>query len=53
MPASRIDASTNTLEADVINLGYFAVAKLSSNFYKESAADSDGGFEFGGEPGYY
>ena len=53
VPASKIDNTTKKMEIDVINLGYFAAAVISQGFPKTNAADSDGGFEFSGESGYY
>ena len=53
VPASKIDNTTKKMEIDVLNLGYFAAAVVSQGFPKTNAVDSDGGFEFSGESGYY
>ena len=53
IPANEIDASAKTISADVINLGYFCAGTISSSFSKPTADDSDGGFEFQGDPSYY
>lgn len=54
VPASKIDNASKIVEVDVLNLGYFAAATVTSNFpNKINASDSDGGFEYGGEAGYY
>ena len=53
IPASKIDNTTKKMEIDVLNLGYFAAAVISQGFSKTNSPDSDGGFEFSGESGYY
>jgi hypothetical protein len=53
IPANEIDNTAKTISADVIYLGYFCAATVTSSFSKASADDSDGGFEFTGDPTYY
>lgn len=53
IPANEIDNNAKTISADVIYLGYFCAATISSSFAKTMADDSDGGFEFTGDSEYY
>jgi len=46
IPANEIDNTAKTVSVDVLSLGYFCAATISSGFNKISAEDSDGGFEF-------
>ncbi len=52
IPSSGVDATTRVIMADVLDLGYFALAKISFTG-KANASDSEGGFRFQGESGYY
>lgn len=51
VPASYIEVNKRVIGADVLELGYYALATIS--FSKRMATDSEGGFEYGGEPGFY
>lgn len=54
VPANEIDATAKTISIDVLTLGYFCAATVSSGFSKVTADDSDGGFEFAaGDINYY
>jgi len=53
VPANEVDNSAKTISADVINLGYFCAATVTSSFSKPTADDSDGGFEFSSDASYY
>lgn len=46
IPANEIDATAKTISVDVLTLGYFCAATITSGFSKPTADDSDGGFEF-------
>ncbi|MDH7514323.1 MAG: hypothetical protein QHI48_00405 [Bacteroidota bacterium] len=52
VPASYADASKRVVGADVLELGEFVLVKLQG-MGKLQAPDSQGGFEYGGESGYY
>ncbi len=49
--ASFIDATKKVVGADVLELGYYVLATVS--FSKRTGTDSEGGFEFTGESGFY
>ncbi len=53
VPKSEVDINNNTITADVLELGYYAVVKVSSGLAKDNSEWSDGGFMFSGESGYY
>lgn len=53
VPANEIDNTNHTISTDVINLGYFCAATISSSFSKPASDDADGGFEFQGDNTYY
>jgi hypothetical protein len=53
IPISEVDQTNKRLGADVLYLGYFAIATISSGMAKTLAPDSDGGFTYTGESGYY
>lgn len=46
IPISSIDKDNKLIGADVMQLGYFVVAKVGQSAPKAMAEDSDGGFEF-------
>jgi hypothetical protein len=52
VPASFIDATKNLIGADVLELGYYTLATISFNG-KAAGPQSEGGFEYGGEMGFY
>ncbi len=52
MPVSMVDLEKKTIYADVLQLGFFTLAKVPE-FGKITGDQSQGGFEFTGEPGYY
>ncbi len=53
IPISMIDKTNQLVGADVLELGYFLVAKVGQNPPKTMAEDSDGGFEFQGDASHY
>lgn len=53
IPISFIDKDNKLIGADVMELGYFVVAKVGQTAPKTSADDSDGGFEFQGDASNY
>ncbi len=53
VPISMVDKDKKIVGADVLELGYYLVAKVGQNPPKTMADDSDGGFEFQGESNYY
>lgn len=52
-PISFIDKDNKLIGADVMELGYFVVAKVGQTAPKTTADDSDGGFEFQGDATNY
>ncbi|MBM4170400.1 MAG: hypothetical protein FJ214_00845 [Ignavibacteria bacterium] len=53
VPISMVDKDKKVIGADVMELGYYVVAKVGQSAPKITAEDSDGGFEFAGDATYY
>ena len=53
IPAGEIDNTAKKISADVMYLGYFCAATVTSSFQKAASEDSDGGFEFTADNSYY
>jgi hypothetical protein len=53
VPTSAIDVTRKVISADVLELGHYVLATVSTGTRKALAEDSEGGFKYGGEPGYY
>jgi hypothetical protein len=53
VPISLVDKDKKIIGADVMELGYYVVAKVGQSAPKITAEDSDGGFEFAGDATYY
>lgn len=53
VPKSDVDMSNRTISGDALELGYYAIVKMSAPLGKTEVDWADGGFEYYGESGYY